>query len=70
MKVGFSLSPGGLLLPYHLGALEALKYNQFLDISTALAGSSAGAMYVSFLLCRQNLFVSFLKQLLFFFSLP
>jgi len=44
MKVGFSLSPGGLLLPYHLGVLEGLKYNGFLDESTPIAGSSAGSI--------------------------
>ena len=44
MRVGFSLSPGGLLLPYHLGALDALQYNAFLDESTPIAGSSAGAI--------------------------
>ena len=41
--VGYSLSPGGLLLPYHLGALDALQYHHFLDDTTPIAGSSAGA---------------------------
>jgi len=44
MRVGFSLSPGGLLLPYHVGVLDALKYNKFIDETTPIAGSSAGAI--------------------------
>lgn len=47
MKLGFSLSPGGLLLPYHLGALHCLQQNNVLGpTSTAsmVAGSSAGAI--------------------------
>jgi hypothetical protein len=45
MKVGFALSPGGLLLPYHLGALDALEYLDILDgANTPVAGSSAGAI--------------------------
>jgi len=44
MRVGFSLSPGGLLLPYHLGVLDALTYNKFIDETTPIAGSSAGAI--------------------------
>jgi hypothetical protein len=46
MKLGFSLSPGGsgLLLPYHLGALDALEYRGFLNDATPLAGASAGAI--------------------------
>lgn len=44
---GFSLSPGGLLLPYHVGALEALEYNQQLLDTTPIAGSSAGAIAVA-----------------------
>jgi len=44
MRVGFSLSPGGLLLPYHLGVLDALEYNKFIDETTPIAGSSAGAI--------------------------
>ena len=46
MKIGFSLSPGGLMLPYHVGALAALEYNGFLDESSPLAGSSAGSIAV------------------------
>jgi len=44
MRVGLSLSPGGLLLPYHLGVLDALEYNKFIDETTPIAGSSAGAI--------------------------
>lgn len=44
---GFSLSPGGLLLPYHIGALEALEYNQQLTATTPIAGSSAGSIAVA-----------------------
>jgi len=45
---GFSLSPGGLLLPYHVGALASLEYNGHLDpIRSPLAGSSAGAIAVA-----------------------
>lgn len=43
VAVGYSLSPGGLLLPYHLGALDALQYCRFLDDTTPIAGSSAGS---------------------------
>ena len=45
MKVAFSLCPGGLLLPYHLGALAALEYHGQLQPSTdQVGGSSAGAI--------------------------
>ena len=47
MKLGFSFSPGGLLLPYHLGVLDSLTYHQYLDTSTPLAGASAGAIAVA-----------------------
>jgi hypothetical protein len=41
----FSLSPGGLLLPYHLGALSALTELGALQPSTdVVGGSSAGAI--------------------------
>lgn len=46
MKIGFSLSPGGLLLPYHLGALDALAFCKVLTDESPLAGSSAGAIAV------------------------
>ncbi len=44
MQLGFSLSPGGLLLPYHLGALQCLQDAQLLENDTPMAGSSAGAI--------------------------
>ena len=44
---GFSLSPGGLLLPYHVGALEALKHHNQLHAHTPIAGSSAGGIAVA-----------------------
>lgn len=44
MKVGISLSPGGLLLPYHLGVMDSLEYNGFVTPETPIAGSSAGAI--------------------------
>jgi len=47
MQLGFSLSPGGLLLPYHLGALASLAHHGYIDDSTDLAGSSAGAIAVA-----------------------
>ena len=56
MKVGFSLSPGGLLLPYHLGALASLAYHGFLTEKTPLAGSSAGAIAVASQASGVNLF--------------
>jgi len=47
MRVGFSLSPGGLLLPYHLGVLDGLQYHGFLTQDSPIAGSSAGAIAVA-----------------------
>mmetsp|Transcript_13900 Transcript_13900/g.21675 ORF Transcript_13900/g.21675 Transcript_13900/m.21675 type:complete len:309 (+) Transcript_13900:262-1188(+) len=44
--LGFSLSPGGLLLPYHIGALASLEHNGYLKDTTPLAGSSAGSIAV------------------------
>jgi len=45
MKLGFSLSPGGLLLPYHLGAIGALQdQGCILDENVVVGGSSAGAI--------------------------
>lgn len=44
MHIGFSLSPGGLLLPYHAGVLAALQFNGFLTQKSPIAGSSAGAI--------------------------
>ena len=44
--IGFSLSPGGLLYPYHVGSLAALNYHGHLAPQTPLAGASAGAIAV------------------------
>ncbi len=44
MRIGFSFSPGGLLLPYHVGVMGALEYHQMLTPETPIAGSSAGAI--------------------------
>lgn len=49
---GFSLSPGGLLLPYHLGVLESLKNNGALTTNTPIAGSSAGSIAVACTACE------------------
>eukprot|EP00563_Minutocellus_polymorphus_P018820 CAMPEP_0197719970 /NCGR_PEP_ID=MMETSP1434-20131217/3494_1 /TAXON_ID=265543 /ORGANISM="Minutocellus polymorphus, Strain CCMP3303" /LENGTH=291 /DNA_ID=CAMNT_0043304763 /DNA_START=117 /DNA_END=992 /DNA_ORIENTATION=- len=46
MLIGFSLSPGGLLLPYHLGVLASLDH-RFISHATPLAGASAGAIAVA-----------------------
>ena len=45
-KIGFSFSPGGFLFTYHLGVLETLKENGFIDHETPLAGCSAGSLAV------------------------
>jgi len=42
--IGFSLSPGGLLYPYHVGILSSLDHYGFLTPHTPLAGASAGAI--------------------------
>jgi hypothetical protein len=47
MRLGFSLSPGGLLFPYHLGVLTALQRRGYVTDQTPLAGSSAGAIAVA-----------------------
>lgn len=44
IMIGFSLSPGGLLLPYHVGVLGALEYQGFLTPESPIAGSSAGSI--------------------------
>jgi hypothetical protein len=44
MKVAYALSPGGLLLPYHLGALASLEYHKRLGPDNIVGGSSAGAI--------------------------
>jgi predicted acylesterase/phospholipase RssA len=46
-SLGFSFAPGGLLLPYHLGAIEALNSAGLVTSSTPLAGSSAGAIAIA-----------------------
>jgi hypothetical protein len=51
MKVGFSLSSGGLLLPYHLGVLDSLQYHNYLTPDTPIAGASAGAIAVATKAC-------------------
>ena len=44
---GFSLSPGGLFLPYHMGVLAGLEYNRVLTPESPLAGASAGGIAVA-----------------------
>jgi len=44
-SIGFSFSPGGLLLPYHMGVADCLIQEKYIDPSeTMLAGSSAGSI--------------------------
>jgi len=44
-NIGFSFSPGGLLLPYHMGVADCLIYEKYMDPSeTVVAGSSAGSI--------------------------
>jgi hypothetical protein len=44
-SIGFSFSPGGLLLPYHMGVADCLIKERYIDPSeTVLAGSSAGSI--------------------------
>lgn len=44
-NIGFSFSPGGLLLPYHMGVADCLIHEKYLDPSESLlAGSSAGSI--------------------------
>jgi hypothetical protein len=50
--IAFSLSPGGLLLPYHLGVLASLSYHGYVTPDTHLAGSSAGAIAVASHACN------------------
>ena len=47
MLIGFSFSPGGLLLPYHLGVLASLGHHGYISHTTPLAGSSAGSIAVA-----------------------
>lgn len=52
MRVGFSFSPAGLLLPYHLGVLGALLEAGMINpATTPLVGSSAGAIAVASVGC-------------------
>jgi hypothetical protein len=44
VAVGYSLSPGGLLFPWHIGVLSGLSYNGVLNNENPIAGSSAGAI--------------------------
>lgn len=46
MAIGFSFSPGGLLLLYHVGALASLQHEGYVPDTTPLAGSSAGSIAV------------------------
>lgn len=43
-RLGVSFSPAGLLTPFHIGAAEQLRLFNVLNASTALAGSSGGAL--------------------------
>lgn len=54
MKLGLSLSPGGLLLPYHLGVLDSLKQNGIFHEGSPIAGSSAGAIAAASVGCGLN----------------
>jgi hypothetical protein len=47
MRLGFSFSPGGLLLPYHLGVISSLLSSGYITETTPVAGSSAGAIAVA-----------------------
>jgi hypothetical protein len=55
MKVGFSLSPGGLLLPYHLGVMDGLRQNRVFTDQSPIAGSSAGAICAASVACGLDL---------------
>lgn len=44
---GFSFSPGGLLFPYHLGAITSLEHHGRITDPVHLAGASAGAIAVA-----------------------
>lgn len=43
-RLGVSFSPAGLLTPFHIGAAEQLKLYNVLNETTALSGSSGGAL--------------------------
>jgi hypothetical protein len=51
-KVAFSLSPGGLLLPYHMGVLDGLKWHGALTEDSPVGGSSAGAIAAASFACQ------------------
>jgi len=51
-SLGVSLSPGGLLLPYHLGVLDGLQHCGVLTKSTPIAGASAGAIAAASRACE------------------
>jgi len=55
---GFSLSPAGLLLPYHLGVLHCLLHLGFVDEQTPLAGASAGALAAATAACGVSMKVA------------
>jgi hypothetical protein len=46
-STGYSFSPGGLLLPYHLGVITALGHHGRVSDKVHLAGASAGAIAVA-----------------------
>lgn len=51
-SIGFSFSPGGLLLPYHMGVADCLIRENYIDPSeTLLAGSSAGSIATAAIGC-------------------
>lgn len=50
--VGFSFSPAGLLLPYHLGVAECLRHHGILTDDIPIAGASAGALTVAMVGCN------------------
>lgn len=44
--IGFSFSPAGLLMPYHLGVVEYLEHTGWLTPNVPIGGASAGAIVV------------------------
>lgn len=42
--IGISMCPGGFFIPYHLGVLSLFSEHNVVNITTPLAGSSAGAI--------------------------
>ena len=44
-NIGFSFSPGGLLLPYHMGVADCLIKEKYLNqFESVVGGSSAGSI--------------------------